>query len=168
MLAKVGNFTDFDRIQDARSKAAELARDIGRHEAVAAERTAHEGARQRQRVGGAQGAQPGAAEVARVDDDAVVGTAFYLMEYVDGRILWDPTLPEMTAQARAAHYDELNRVLATLHQVDYAAAGLADFPRVFPEIYRATVAAGEARRSTRCSPAGIATPSAKRSWAKLR
>jgi aminoglycoside phosphotransferase (APT) family kinase protein len=57
----------------------------------------------------------------------VIGTAFYLMEYVDGRILWDPTLPEMTAQARAAHYDELNRVLATLHQVDFAAAGLADF-----------------------------------------
>jgi aminoglycoside phosphotransferase (APT) family kinase protein len=49
------------------------------------------------------------------------------MEYVDGRILWDPTLPGMTAEERAAHYDELNRVLATLHRVDFAAAGLADF-----------------------------------------
>jgi aminoglycoside phosphotransferase (APT) family kinase protein len=70
---------------------------------------------------------PVARMIAQCENDAVIGTAFYLMEYVDGRILWDPTLPGMTAEARAAHYDELNRVLATLHQVDYAAAGLADF-----------------------------------------
>ena len=61
------------------------------------------------------------------EDASVIGTAFYLMEYVEGRILWDPTLPGMTPALRALHYDELNRVLATLHQVDYAAAGLADF-----------------------------------------
>ncbi len=61
------------------------------------------------------------------EDPAVIGTAFYLMEYVEGRILWDPTLPGMTPPLRAAHYDELNRVLATLHQVDCAAVGLADF-----------------------------------------
>ena len=65
--------------------------------------------------------------VALCEDDAVIGTAFYLMEYVDGRVLWDPTLPGMTEQARAAHYDEMNRVLAALHQVDYRAAGLGDF-----------------------------------------
>ena len=61
------------------------------------------------------------------EDAAVIGTAFYLMEYVDGRILWDPTLPGMTPADRKAYYDELNRVLATLHSVDYQAIGLADF-----------------------------------------
>jgi aminoglycoside phosphotransferase (APT) family kinase protein len=70
---------------------------------------------------------PVARMIALCENDAVIGTAFYLMEYVDGRILWDPTLPGMTAEERAAHYDELNRVLATLHRVDFAAAGLADF-----------------------------------------
>src|SRR5881397_2337853 len=40
------------------------------------------------------------------EDEAVIGTAFYLMEYVAGRIVWDPTLPGMTKALRAAHYDE--------------------------------------------------------------
>ena len=44
-------------------------------------------------------------------------------------MLWDPALPGMTPAARAAHYDELNRVLATLHNVDFAAVGLADYGR---------------------------------------
>lgn len=61
------------------------------------------------------------------EDAAVIGTPFYLMEYIDGRILWDPTLPGMTRGERAAHYDELNRVQATLHQVDYRSVGLDDF-----------------------------------------
>ena len=61
------------------------------------------------------------------EDAAVIGTAFYLMEYVEGRILWDPTLPGLAPRDRAAHYDELNRVLATLHSVDFAAIGLSDF-----------------------------------------
>ena len=55
------------------------------------------------------------------DDASVIGTAFYVMEYVDGRILWDPTLPGMTRASARAHYDELNRVIAALHRVDYAA-----------------------------------------------
>jgi aminoglycoside phosphotransferase (APT) family kinase protein len=70
---------------------------------------------------------PVARMIAMCDDPGVIGTPFYLMEYVEGRVLWDPTLPGMTPTERAAHYDELNRVLATLHQVDYAAVGLADF-----------------------------------------
>ena len=74
-------------------------------------------------------AVPVAKMVALCDDASVIGTPFYLMEYVEGRILWDPTLPGMTPAERAAHYDELNRVLATLHQVDCAAIGLADFGR---------------------------------------
>jgi aminoglycoside phosphotransferase (APT) family kinase protein len=63
------------------------------------------------------------------EDDAVIGTAFYVMDYIEGRILWDPTLPGMTPVQRAAHYDELNRIIAALHRVDYAAIGLGDFGR---------------------------------------
>jgi aminoglycoside phosphotransferase (APT) family kinase protein len=72
---------------------------------------------------------PVARMYALCEDDTVIGTAFYVMEYVEGRILWDPTLPGMTPPQRAAHYDELNRVIAALHLVDYAAIGLGDFGR---------------------------------------
>ena len=70
------------------------------------------------------------------EDDTVIGTAFYVMEYVEGRILWDPTLPGMTPASRAAHYDELNRVIASLHRVDYAAIGLGEFGRTGSYIER--------------------------------
>ena len=61
------------------------------------------------------------------EDAAVIGTAFYLMEYLTGRILWDPTLPGVTAAERSAHYDEINRVIAALHSVDHVSAGLSDY-----------------------------------------
>ena len=61
------------------------------------------------------------------EDAAVIGSAFYVMDHVEGRILWDPTLPGIDAPARAAHYDELNRVIAALHRVDPAAVGLAEY-----------------------------------------
>jgi aminoglycoside phosphotransferase (APT) family kinase protein len=51
-----------------------------------------------------------------VKDASVIGTAFYLMEYVEGRVLWDPRLPGMEPTARAAHHDEMNRVLAVAAQ----------------------------------------------------
>jgi len=63
------------------------------------------------------------------EDPAVIGTAFYLMDYVEGRVLWDPALPGMTAAQRRAHYDELNRVIAALHNVDPDAVGLGDYGR---------------------------------------
>ena len=63
------------------------------------------------------------------DDDGVIGTMFYVMDYVEGRVLWDPRLPGMTPDERRAHYDELGRVIAALHRVDYAAVGLADYGR---------------------------------------
>lgn len=63
------------------------------------------------------------------DDESVIGAAFYVMAYVDGRVLRDPSLPEMDAAGRAAIYDEANRVIAALHQVDWHAAGLGDFGR---------------------------------------
>ena len=61
------------------------------------------------------------------DDEAVIGRAFYVMEFVDGRVLWDQSLPGMTNAERAAIYDEMNRVIALLHAVDIDAAGLADY-----------------------------------------
>jgi aminoglycoside phosphotransferase (APT) family kinase protein len=68
--------------------------------------------------------------IALCEDAAVIGTPFYLMEHVDGRVLWDPTLPAMTPVERSAHYDELNRVIAALHAVDCRAVGLGDYGRV--------------------------------------
>jgi len=62
-------------------------------------------------------------------DDSVIGTMFYVMDYVDGRVLWDPTLPGMTPSERSAIFSEANRVLAALHRVDYVGVGLADFGR---------------------------------------
>src|SRR5205823_432138 len=61
------------------------------------------------------------------EDESVIGRAFYVMEYVEGRVLWDQSLPHMTPSERAAIYDEMNRVIAALHRVDYAAAGLSDY-----------------------------------------
>ena len=61
------------------------------------------------------------------EDEAVIGRAFYVMEFVDGRVLWDQSLPGMTREQRGAIYDELNRVIATLHNVDPNAVGLADY-----------------------------------------
>jgi aminoglycoside phosphotransferase (APT) family kinase protein len=60
-------------------------------------------------------------------DEAVIGRAFFIMEFVDGRILWDPALPGMTMPERTAIFNEMNLVIARLHQVDYAAIGLADY-----------------------------------------
>lgn len=70
---------------------------------------------------------PVARAYALCEDTSVIGTAFYIMDCVDGRILWDPSLPEMSNADRAAHYDEMNRVIAELHRVDPAAIGLQDF-----------------------------------------
>ena len=70
---------------------------------------------------------PVARQYALCLDEAVIGRAFFIMEYVEGRVLWDQSLPGMTPGERGAIYDELNRVIAQLHTVDYAAIGLADY-----------------------------------------
>lgn len=67
--------------------------------------------------------------VALCEDEAVIGRAFYLMDFVAGRVLWDPALPGMSPAERAAIHDEANRVIAALHTVDVAAVGLADYGR---------------------------------------
>jgi aminoglycoside phosphotransferase (APT) family kinase protein len=60
-------------------------------------------------------------------DESVIGRAFYIMDFVDGRVLWDQSLPDMSSSERGAYYDEMNRVISQLHTVDYAAIGLADY-----------------------------------------
>jgi aminoglycoside phosphotransferase (APT) family kinase protein len=67
--------------------------------------------------------------IALCDDPAVIGTEFFLMEYVSGRVFWDATLPGAAPAERRALYDELNRVIAALHGIDHAAVGLADYGR---------------------------------------
>lgn len=71
--------------------------------------------------------------VARVDllceDESVIGRAFYIMQYMDGRILWEQSLPDSSKKERGEIYDEMNRVIAALHQVDFEQIGLGDFGR---------------------------------------
>src|SRR5258706_7219952 len=62
-------------------------------------------------------------------DDAVIGSAFFVMDYVEGRLFWDPSLPELAKPERARVYDAMTETLARLHRTDYAAIGLADFGR---------------------------------------
>jgi aminoglycoside phosphotransferase (APT) family kinase protein len=70
---------------------------------------------------------PVARMLALCEDEAVLGRAFYVMEHVDGRVLWNPALPGMTREERAAIFDEMNRVMAALHRVDVERVGLADY-----------------------------------------
>ncbi len=61
------------------------------------------------------------------EDEGVIGRSFFVMECVEGRVFWDQSLPGMAPAERAAIYDEMNRVIAALHKVDFAAIGLADY-----------------------------------------
>ncbi len=70
---------------------------------------------------------PVAKSYALCQDDSVIGAMFYIMDYVAGRILWDPRLPGMTPAERRAIFDEANRVIAALHNVDYGSIGLVDY-----------------------------------------
>jgi aminoglycoside phosphotransferase (APT) family kinase protein len=58
------------------------------------------------------------------DDESIIGRAFYVMEFIEGRVLWEQSLPAFDNAGRAAIYDEMNRVIAALHNVDVKAAGL--------------------------------------------
>ncbi len=61
------------------------------------------------------------------EDDSVIGTAFYIMDCVEGRVLWDPELPDLSPGERTAIFEDMNRVIAALHNVDYKAIGLEDY-----------------------------------------
>jgi aminoglycoside phosphotransferase (APT) family kinase protein len=64
------------------------------------------------------------------EDEEVIGSMFYVMEYKEGRILWDPQLPEAKDNVeRAAIYDSMNQTMASLHNVDINAVGLTDYGR---------------------------------------
>ena len=65
--------------------------------------------------------------VALCADDDIIGSMFYVMEHLEGRIFWDPAVPEVDNAERTAIYDEMNRVLAALHSVSVDEVGLSDY-----------------------------------------
>ena len=62
-------------------------------------------------------------------DDAVIGTAFFIMDCVEGRIIWDARFPDVPTSERAHYFDAMNDTLARLHRLDYRGLGLGDFGR---------------------------------------
>ena len=64
------------------------------------------------------------------EDTEVIGTPFYIMEMVQGRVFWDGTLPGMSNEERGSVYRSVNEAMAALHRVDYQAIGLGDFGKV--------------------------------------
>src|SRR3984893_14862307 len=63
------------------------------------------------------------------EDDAVIGSAFFVMEFLDGRIFWDPRLSGLAPADRRAMFQSMNSVIATLHSVDHVKVGLAECGR---------------------------------------
>jgi aminoglycoside phosphotransferase (APT) family kinase protein len=72
---------------------------------------------------------PVAAPILYCDDEAIVGTPFYVMGFVAGRVFWEPQMPDSNPVERAAVYDAMNATLARLHAFEPADIGLADFGR---------------------------------------
>ncbi len=70
---------------------------------------------------------PVAKMLALCEDESVIGRAFYIMECVNGRVMWDQSLPALEKSQRGAVYDEMNRVLAELHKVKPSAVGLEGY-----------------------------------------
>jgi aminoglycoside phosphotransferase (APT) family kinase protein len=62
-------------------------------------------------------------------DRSVIGTEFYVMDRIEGRVFWNPRLPEVAAPERAAYFDAMNATIARLHGIDPSAIGLADYGR---------------------------------------
>lgn len=62
-------------------------------------------------------------------DESVIGTPFFIMSLVEGRIFWDATFPDVSRAKRASYFDAMNATMAALHIVDYEAIGLADYGR---------------------------------------
>jgi aminoglycoside phosphotransferase (APT) family kinase protein len=93
-------------------------------------RSAHAIEREYRVISALQGTDvPVAPSLCLCEDSSVVGTPFYVMGFVEGRIFWDPTLPGFGADERAELYDDVNRVVAALHRIDPTAVGLSDYGR---------------------------------------
>jgi aminoglycoside phosphotransferase (APT) family kinase protein len=60
-------------------------------------------------------------------DESVIGSMFYVMDMVEGRIIWDATFPDVSREQRPAYFDAMNATIAQLHGIDYAAIGLEDY-----------------------------------------
>lgn len=60
-------------------------------------------------------------------DDSVIGSMFYVMEYIDGDIFWDPSFPDASVEQRGKYYDAILQTMAALHSVDIEAAGISDY-----------------------------------------
>lgn len=60
-------------------------------------------------------------------DNDVIGTWFYIMDCVDGRIVWDTSFPDLPKEGRRAHFDAMNATMAHLHMIDVEKAGLSDY-----------------------------------------
>jgi aminoglycoside phosphotransferase (APT) family kinase protein len=73
---------------------------------------------------------PVAKAYALCEDDAIIGQAFYIMEFLEGRVFRDVALPDLPPDERRAIYEAMNDALAKLHSVDFAAIGLSDYGRV--------------------------------------
>ena len=67
--------------------------------------------------------------LALCEDESVIGTMFYVMRHVPGRIFWDCTMPDLSRTDRAAVFDSMNETLAKLHCIDLQKAGLHDYGR---------------------------------------
>ena len=72
-------------------------------------------------------AVPVAAMVCLCEDESIIGRVFYVMDFIEGRIFWEQSLPQLQPKQRTAIYDELNRIIAELHQVDIGAHGLENY-----------------------------------------
>jgi aminoglycoside phosphotransferase (APT) family kinase protein len=62
-------------------------------------------------------------------DDSVIGTWFYVMDHIEGRIFWDATLPGVNRAERPRYFDAMNETIARLHRLDYQGLGLGDYGR---------------------------------------
>lgn len=74
-------------------------------------------------------AVPVARPICLCEEPAIIGTAFYVMDFVEGRIFWDPALPELSGTERKELYDDVNRMVAALHSLRPEDVGLADYGR---------------------------------------
>lgn len=72
---------------------------------------------------------PVAAPLLFCEDESVIGTPFYVMDHVEGRVFWEPYAPGLSAAHRSALFQSLNRTMAALHLVDFRSADLGDFGR---------------------------------------